>query len=935
MFQGTKKNAHELMNNLHIPHGIPTFPPSVGVLQILKAEKYFRYYHIPDEEEDVASMHLEGDALDLFSWLSTDQEVAYWEDLTLAFQKHFSPAEFQNPDEHLCSVKQTGTVQEYRQQFAKRSSRVSNWPENCLLGVFLNGLKDELKSDVRIHKPRTIYKAMSLALEFESKSHHKYGPGHRCNTGTLKLYEKDGDLECSPEMEGDETTDEPEETAEISLNAILGNPHPHQHENVLVSEMNLPTHLIQPFGVQIGNGDVIRCNQVCKNLSLQIDDLQVAQDFHLFSIGGADLVLGIQWLATLNTGISSGPQKSSTFQHLAVETATGSTIPKFFQSLIDDFQQVFLEPTTLPPFRTQFHSIPLIPSSTPPNIHPYRYLHSQKTEIEKQVAKLLSVGFIKPSQSPFSNSVLLVKKKDSTCSGYYQIRIKPSDIDKTAFRTHSGNYEFHVMPFVLTNAPSTFQSIINDLFRPFLRRFILVFFDDILIYSRSLDQHRVQVDQEKIAAILSWHVPTNVREVRGFLGLTGYYRRFVRHYGLIAQPLTALTKKDNFKWNDEARHAFDQLKNVLMFAHVLRLPDFSQPFSIECDASTEGVGVILIQDRHLVAYFSKGFSPNNRLKSVYDRELLALVLAVQKWSHYLLGRHFFVLTDHYTLKYLMERRVTTLDQHRLLLKLMPFDFSIIHKSGKENKGADALSHQPITSELLTLLFPYCLDLTDIQNGLLTDSYMSHIIQQLQSNPSSFPDFSMVGKTLLFKGRVVVPDIPSLRNKILHESHNTPITGHGGFLKTFKRVSAQFFWLHLKQDVQLFVQNCLTCQQTKYETMPPAGLLQPLPIPDRIWEDVSLDFIDGLPSFHRFDTILVVVDRLSKYAHFLPLTHPFTAKDVAQLLCKEIVRLHGFPRSIVSDRDVLFLSNFWQELFKLGKTSLKMSISYHPQTDGQT
>ncbi|KAD7478442.1 hypothetical protein E3N88_01578 [Mikania micrantha] len=151
---------------------------------ILKAEKYFRYYHIPEDEKvDIASMHLDGDALDLFSWLSVDHRMMFWEDLTHAFQKNFGPAEFQNPDEFLCSIKQTGTVQEYRQEFAKRSARVQNWPDHCLLGVFLNGLKDELKADVRIHKPHTVYNAMSLAMEFESKvSRGKSTKGNSWNT---------------------------------------------------------------------------------------------------------------------------------------------------------------------------------------------------------------------------------------------------------------------------------------------------------------------------------------------------------------------------------------------------------------------------------------------------------------------------------------------------------------------------------------------------------------------------------------------------------------------------------------------------------------------------------------------------------------------------------------------------------------------------------
>ncbi|KAJ0900594.1 putative nucleotidyltransferase, Ribonuclease H [Helianthus annuus] len=508
----------------------------------------------------------------------------------------------------------------------------------------------------------------------------------------------------------------------------------------------------------------------------------------------------------------------------------------------------------------------------------------------------------------------------------------------------------------------------NDLFRPHLRRFILVFFYDILIYSHNMEQHidhleqalallhnhqffaklskccfgqpqvvflghvinsaGVQVEQEKISAIQSWPIPTSVKEVRGFLGLTGYYRRFVRNYGLIARPLTALTKKDGFIWSTEALNAFQQLKQALMSTPVLRLPDFTKDFTVECDASSDGVGAILSQEDHPVAYFSKGFSPSNRFKSAYDRELLALVLAVKKWNHYLLGRHFFIRTDHYTLKFLLE-------QQRLLLKLMPYDFSITHRAGKENKGADALSRRPHSSDLFALSVPYSSEMVNIKAGLLSDPYTSNIISQLTADPTSVPEFSLVGQLLFYKQRMVIPDTADIRRKLLHEAHATPVGGHGGFLKTLKRISAQYFWPKLKQDVRLFVQQCLICQQQKYETLAPAGLLQPLPIPTRIWEDISMDFIVGLPVSNRVDTILVVVDRLSKYAHFLCLSHPFTAKGVASVFCKEIVRLHGFPRSIISDRDVVFLSNFWQELFRLCQTKLQMSTSYHPQTDGQT
>ncbi|GKA56430.1 ty3-gypsy retrotransposon protein [Tanacetum coccineum] len=647
-----------------------------------------------------------------------------------------------------------------------------------------------------------------------------------------------------------------------------------------------------------------------------------------------------------------------------------------------------------------------------------KYPFSQKTEIEQQVEELLAAGFIQPSTSPFSSPVLLVKKKDNTwrmCvdyralnkitiadkypipnidelldelngatifskldlrSGYYQIRVQAQDIAKTAFRTHSGHYEFKVMPFGLTNAPSTFQAVMNELFRPYLRRFILVFFDDILIYSSNMEQHMyhleqvlkllrdnqffakfskccfgqqkvvflghvitsegVQVEQEKISAVQSWPIPTTVKEVRGFLGLTGYYRRFVKNYGLIARPLTALTKKDGFLWSEEALKAFNKLKQALLSTPILRLPDFSKTFVVECDASSDGVGAILSQDDHPVAYFSKGFSPSNRFKSAYDRELLALVLAVQKWNHYLLGHHFLIRTDHYTLKFLLEQRITSTEQQRLLLKLMPYDFSIIHRAGKENRGADALSRRPHTGTLLTLTVPYCVEVAKIKSGLQTDPYTSDIIQKLLSpDSSSVSDFSFVDQFLFYKRRLVIPNISNLKVRLLQEAHDTPSGGHGGFLKTFKRLSDQFYWPRMKQEVRLFVQQCLICQQQKYQTLSPAGLLQPLPVPTRIWEDISMDFIVGLPPSGRFDTILVVVDRLSKYAHFICLSHPFTAKVVASTFYREIVRLHGFPRSIVSDRDVVFLSHFWQELFRLTQTKLQLSTSYHPQTDGQT
>ena len=309
---------------------------------------------------------------------------------------------------------------------------------------------------------------------------------------------------------------------------------------------------------------------------------------------------------------------------------------------------------------------------------------------------------------------------------------------------------------------------------------------------------------------------------------------------------------------------------------------------MECDASSEGVGAILLQEEHPVAYFSKGLSFSNRLKSAYDRELLALVLALQKWKHYLIGRHFYVKSDHYSLKYLLDQRLTTNEQQRLLLKLLPFDFSIVYKKGVDNKGADALSRRPPNAELLSLVLPVPLDFVELQGALETDPYTKDIMAAISKNADTYPDFQTVDSKLYYKNRLVIPDLTALRQKLIAECHDTPMAGHGGYLKTLKRLSATFFWPHMKHDVKEWVQNCRICQQNKYQTLVPAGLLQPLPIPNKIWEDISIDFIIRLPKAGGYDTILVVVDRLSKYAHFIPLSHPFTAKTVATAFCKEIV-----------------------------------------------
>eukprot|EP00253_Pinus_taeda_P019414 PITA_19414 len=445
--------------------------------------------------------------------------------------------------------------------------------------------------------------------------------------------------------------------------------------------------------------------------------------------------------------------------------------------VIQEFTDVFPEEIPgLPPRRNIDFTIELVPGAAPVSRAPYRMSVPELTELKMQLQELLDKNYIRPSVSPWGAPVLFVKKKDGTLrmcidyrqlnkltvknkyplpridelfdqvkgatvfskidlrSGYHQIRIKDEDIAKTAFRTRYGHYEFVVLPFGLTNAPATFMCLMNGIFHPYLDQFVLIFIDDILIYSRTIEEHHehlrivlqtlrehqlyakfskcdffkaeiqylghiitkdgIAVDPEKINVIMDWPVPKDVADVRSFMGLAGYYRRFVEGFSKVAFPITSLQKKGKlFHWTPNCQKSFEQLKHLLTTAPILSIADPSKDYVVCTDASKEGLGGLLMQEGRVIAYESRKLKEHEQKYSAYDLELAAIIHALKMWRHYLMGRKFLLHTDQHSLTNYFSQPTLNARQARWVDFLSGFDFEIKHLQGKENKVADALSRK--------------------------------------------------------------------------------------------------------------------------------------------------------------------------------------------------------------------------------------------------
>jgi hypothetical protein len=503
-----------------------------------------------------------------------------------------------------------------------------------------------------------------------------------------------------------------------------------------------------------------------------------------------------------------------------------------------------------------------------------------------------------------------------------------------------------------------------------------VFVDDILIYSNSIEEHAthlvevfsilqqhqlyvkrskctfaqtsleylghiisaagVATDPSKIEAVKLWPKPTNIKQLRGFLGLAGYYRKFIKGFGAICKPLTNLLRKHvQFIWTPQEQASFQALKQALVAAPVLALPDFSKEFILETDACDRGIGAVLMQQGHPVAFLSKALGPKNQALSTYDKECLAILLAIDRWRSYLQHQKFTIRTDQRSLVHLDDHRISTPIQQKAYFKLMGFNYQVVYKKGTENRAADALSRRPNEESCLAVSTVTPRWLETVVEGYENDPQAKKLLTELSLIKSNDKGYSLQDGVLRYKGRVWLGSHKAAHNAVLQALHSSGLGGHSGSLVTYQKIKQLFAWPNMRQNIDEFVKQCNICQQAKSERCKTPGLLKPLPIPPEAWHTVSLDFIEGLPHSYHYDTILVVIDKFTKYGHFIPLKHPFSAVSVARLFLDNIYKLHGMPKVLISDRDKVFVSTFWRQLFKLADTTLNLSSSYHPQTDGQT
>ncbi|GJS64656.1 putative reverse transcriptase domain-containing protein [Tanacetum coccineum] len=559
---------------------------------------------------------------------------------------------------------------------------------------------------------------------------------------------------------------------------------------------------------------------------------------------------------------------------------------------------------------------------------PYRLAPFEMKELSEQLKELSDKGFIRPSSSPWGAPVLFVKKKD----GSFRMCIDYRELNKLTVKNR------YPLPKI------------DDLFDQLQGSSVYSKIDlrsGTVLVSLWIDSEGIHVDPAKIESIKDWTSPKSPTEIRQFLGLAGYYRRFIEGFSKIAKPMTKLTqKKVKFVWSDKQEAAFQLLKQKLCSAPILALPEGSEDFIAYCDASKKGLGVVLMQREKVISYASRQLKIHEKNYTTHDLELGAVVFALKIWRHYLYGTKCTVFTDHKSLQHILDQKELNMRQRRWLELLSDYDCDIRYHPGKANVVADALSRKEREPPLRVraLVMTISLDLPkQILNAQtkarkpenIKNEDVGGMLVENAKNPEAIRTEKLEPRadgTLCLNGRSWLPCYGDLRTVIMHESHKSKYSIHPGSDKMYQDMKKLYWWPNMKADIATYVSKCLTCAKVKAEHQRPSGLLVQPKIPEWKWDNITMDFVTKLPkSSQGYDTIWVIVDRLTKSAIFTPMRETDPLDKLARMYLKEVVTRHGIPVSIICDRDPRFASNFWRYvgpfkvLEKVGEVAYKLEL----------
>uniref|UniRef100_A0A670ZB52 Gypsy retrotransposon integrase-like protein 1 n=1 Tax=Pseudonaja textilis TaxID=8673 RepID=A0A670ZB52_PSETE len=946
-----------------------------------------------------------------------------------------NPIKIQTVDRRLRDINQgKRSLQEYIAEF-RLLCMDSNWNEPAHMAAFQEGLSDAIKDElVHAEGALTLDALIVQCLRIEARLYQRGRKRLVMEPSSFSRAQPTPPRVFQPTVNAEEPMElgalRPRLTVEnegIPAVALVDSGATTSFMDcAFVKHFGIPLIPVNPpIKVETVDGRELKSGPICcatQPVRMLIGDHEEAISFYVTSNLHLPLVLGMSWLC-LHDPLVAWSQNAISFPSLQCvdhlrHVCAGQDIAAPAVSIpseLSDFSDVFSEQEAdrLPPHCTYDCPLDLIPDAPLPKGRLYSMSEPELVALREFLDKNLARGFIRSSSSPLSAPVLFVKKKsgelhlccDYRCLNsltvrnsyplplipelmerlqeatiftkldlrgvYNLVRMRKGDEWKMAFGTRYGHFEYTVMPFGLTNAPAVFQHLMNDIFRDMLDRFVVVYLDDILIYSRSWDHHLHQVrqvlqrlrehklyaklekcfffqssieflghiispegiamDPKKVEALCSWEAPRRVKDVQHLLGFTNYYQTFILDFAKVMDPITQLLrKKVPFVWGGLQQQAFDILKKAFVAEPILRHPDPNRPFVVETDASNVAIGAVLLQASKdgaplfPCAYYSRKLTASERNYTIWEKELLAIKAAFETWRHHLeWARHKVeVRTDHRNLEHLTTAKKLNQCQIRWSLFFARFNFSVTYVPSGQNRRADALSQKPEyigpkdPLSLRTVLPPESLailqDPVDLRARIREAQRLDAWTQQRQGDVGPDSPWSIEEDLLRHRGLLYVPT-RSLRALIMTQCHDNPAAGHFGFYKTLHLVTRTFWWPQVHHDVFSYVASCVQCRQAKAASGAPPGLLQPLLTLGRPWGMISMDFLMHLPSSSGFTTVLVIVDMLTKMAHFIPCQRLPSSRSTAQLFLQHIFRLHGLPDRVVSDRGVQFTVQFWKQL----------------------